>query len=101
MTNFEEGILYEEYEVVEITREHDSITMNTKNRKVAVEISLKIIVNNLELVSLLCMNVFQSVLELRRELWVELNQSFDCSTLLRTDFSIRRHPSYRASWHLP
>lgn len=64
LTYDDEGIVYEEFDVVEINGENDPITMNDASRKVIVEVSLKIIVNSMELVSMLCLNQLQEELAL-------------------------------------
>ncbi|UWG96748.1 formate dehydrogenase accessory sulfurtransferase FdhD [Dehalobacter sp. DCM] len=59
-----EGIVYEDFDVIEIKRENMGITRNEKEIKVIAEVSLKIIVNGMELVSLLCLNQYQKELAL-------------------------------------
>ncbi|MEN6622068.1 MAG: formate dehydrogenase accessory sulfurtransferase FdhD [Smithella sp.] len=59
-----EDIIYEELEVREITRDKSSCRISDINKKVIAEISLKIIVNGMELVSILCMNHEQEELAL-------------------------------------
>ncbi|MCG1025161.1 MULTISPECIES: formate dehydrogenase accessory sulfurtransferase FdhD [unclassified Dehalobacter] len=56
MNAADEGIVYEEFEVVEIQRENDAIVMKEAAKKVIAEVSLKMIVNGQELVSVLCLN---------------------------------------------
>ncbi|MGV8906766.1 MAG: formate dehydrogenase accessory sulfurtransferase FdhD [Acetobacterium sp.] len=51
-----EDIIYEEHEILEISKENDDCKFNTITKKVISEISLKIMVNGEELVSLLCLN---------------------------------------------
>lgn len=60
----EEGIVYEEFDVIEIKRENTAITLKETDIKVIAEVSLKIIVNGMELVSLLCLNQYQEELAL-------------------------------------
>jgi len=59
-----EDIIYEEYEVLEISKKDESYKLDTVTKKVITEISLKIIVNEEELVSLLCLNQRQEELAL-------------------------------------
>ena len=57
-------IIYEEYEVLEINKNDDGYKLDPATKKVIIEISLKIIVNEAELVSLLCLNQHQEELAL-------------------------------------
>ncbi|NTV91545.1 MAG: formate dehydrogenase accessory sulfurtransferase FdhD [Clostridiales bacterium] len=59
-----EGIVFEEIDVIEINDENGSITMEPSVRNVIAEASLKILVNGMELVSLLCLNQHQEELAL-------------------------------------
>lgn len=59
-----EDVIYEEYEVLEISKEDDCCTFKPVTKKVIAEISLKILVNGEELVSLLCLNQCQEELAL-------------------------------------
>lgn len=60
----EEGTVYEEFDIIEIKRENTMITLHEAEIKVIAEVSLKIIVNGMELVSLLCLNQYQEELAL-------------------------------------
>lgn len=51
-----EGTIYEEFDVVEINKENGGYILNDSSKKVISEISLKIMVNGVELASLLCLN---------------------------------------------
>lgn len=57
-----EDIIYEELEVNEIIVSGEEVLLKSINKRVISEISLKIIVNGEELVSLLCLNQFQQEL---------------------------------------
>jgi len=59
-----EDIIYEEYEILEIIKEDDGYKLEAVTKKVIAEISLKILVNGEELVSLLCLNQCQEELAL-------------------------------------
>lgn len=59
-----ESEIYEEFDAIEISRENGLYKLNNLSKKVISEISLKIIVNGMELVSLLCLNQHQSELAL-------------------------------------
>lgn len=48
--------IYDEFDVISITKENDTIIFTNTTKKVISEISLKIFVNGEELVSLLCLN---------------------------------------------
>ncbi len=60
----QEDIVYEEFDVIEINGEGGSVSMEPSVRNVISEASLKIIVNGMELVSLLCLNQHQEELAL-------------------------------------
>ena len=64
MIDHKEGIVYEEFEVVNFNQENNTVRLEDGIRKVIVEVSLKIIVNGMELVSLLCLNEHQEELAL-------------------------------------
>lgn len=64
MIEDKEGIVYEEFEVVNFKRENNTVKLEDGIKKVIVEVSLKIIVNGMELVSLLCLNEYQEELAL-------------------------------------
>ena len=59
-----EDIIYEEMNVGEITRDKDGCHVADISKKVIAEISLKVIVNGAELVSVLCLNQYQEELAL-------------------------------------
>lgn len=59
-----EDIIYEDYDVLEISKEANVCQLKATTKKVITEISLKIIVNGEELVSLLCLNQCQEELAL-------------------------------------
>lgn len=59
-----EGIIYEEFDVIEIEEVNGSISLDESIKKVLVEVSLKIIINQTEFVSLLCLNKYQQELAL-------------------------------------
>ena len=59
-----EDVIYEEFDVLEISNVNGSSRMSDTTKKVIAEISLKIIVNGVELVSLLCLNQLQEELAL-------------------------------------
>ena len=59
-----EDIIYEDYDVLEISKENNVCQLKATTKKVITEISLKIIVNGEELVSLLCLNQCQEELAL-------------------------------------
>ncbi|MFZ3056259.1 MAG: formate dehydrogenase accessory sulfurtransferase FdhD, partial [Smithella sp.] len=59
-----EDTIYEELNVGEITRDKNSCRVSDISKKVIAEISLKVIVNGTELVSVLCMNQYQEELAL-------------------------------------
>jgi FdhD protein len=63
MTFDDKGIVYEEFDVVKINKGKNAI-MTKVMRKVIAEVSLKIVVNGIELVSMLCLNKFQEELAL-------------------------------------
>jgi len=64
MLEDKEGTVYEELDVITIKREKDRIELQEGQKKVVMEVSLKIIVNGMELVSLLCLNENQEELAL-------------------------------------
>lgn len=64
MTDENEGIIYEEFDVVKIEEVNGSITMYESVKEVLVEVSLKILINQIEFVSLLCLNKNQEELAL-------------------------------------
>jgi formate dehydrogenase family accessory protein FdhD len=59
-----EDTIYEELNVGEITRDKNGCRVSDTSKKVIAEISLKVIVNGTELVSVLCMNQYQEELAL-------------------------------------
>ena len=59
-----EDIIYEELNVGEITRNKNGCHVSDITKKVIAEISLKVIVNGTELVSVLCLNQYQEELAL-------------------------------------
>ena len=59
-----EDTIYEELNVGEITRDKNGCHVSEISKKVIAEISLKVIVNGTELVSVLCMNQYQEELAL-------------------------------------
>jgi len=59
-----EDTIYEELNVGEITKDKDGYCINDISKKVIAEISLKVIVNGAELVSVLCLNQYQEELAL-------------------------------------
>ena len=59
-----EDTIYEELNVGEITRDKNGYHIQDINKKVIAEISLKVIVNGAELVSVLCLNQYQEELAL-------------------------------------
>ena len=59
-----EDTIYEELKVSEIIREKDGCRIQDATKKVIAEISLKVIVNGTELVSVLCLNQYQEELAL-------------------------------------
>ena len=59
-----EDTIYEELNVAEITRDKDGCRVQDISKKVIAEISLKVIVNGAELVSVLCLNQYQEELAL-------------------------------------
>ena len=59
-----EDTIYEEMNVGEITRDKNGCRVSDITKKVIAEISLKVIVNGLELVSVLCLNQYQEELAL-------------------------------------
>lgn len=59
-----EDTIYEELSVGEITRDKDGCRIQDVTKKVIAEISLKVVVNGAELVSVLCMNQYQEELAL-------------------------------------
>lgn len=59
-----EDTIYEELSVGEITRDKDGCHVQDVTRKVIAEISLKVMVNGAELVSVLCLNQYQEELAL-------------------------------------
>jgi FdhD protein len=59
-----ENTIYEELNVAQITRDKDGCHVQDISKKVIAEISLKLIVNGAELVSVLCMNQYQEELAL-------------------------------------
>ena len=59
-----EDTIYEEMNVGEITRDKDGCHVQDITKKVIAEISLKVIVNGAELVSVLCLNQYQEELAL-------------------------------------
>ena len=54
-----EETIYEEFDIKEINLVEDRCLFNDITKKVITEISLKVIVNGEELVSLLCLNQYQ------------------------------------------
>jgi FdhD protein len=62
--DFLEDTIYEELDVSEITRDKDGCHVQNITKKVIAEISLKVIVNGAELVSVLCLNQYQEELAL-------------------------------------
>jgi FdhD protein len=59
-----EDTIYEELNVGEITRDKNGCRVSDTSKKVIAEISLKVVVNGTELVSVLCMNQYQEELAL-------------------------------------
>jgi len=59
-----EDTIYEELNVAQITRDKDGCHVSGITKKVIAEISLKVIVNGAELVSVLCLNQYQEELAL-------------------------------------
>ena len=59
-----EDTIYEEMNVGEITRDKNGCHVSDITKKVISEISLKVIVNGAELVSVLCLNQYQEELAL-------------------------------------
>jgi len=59
-----EDTIYEEMNVGEITKDKNGCHISDISKKVIAEISLKVIVNGLELVSVLCLNQYQEELAL-------------------------------------
>jgi len=59
-----EDTIYEEMNVGEITRDKDGCHVHDMTKKVIAEISLKVVVNGAELVSVLCLNQYQEELAL-------------------------------------
>ena len=59
-----EDTIYEELNVAQITRDKDGCRVQDISKKVIAEISLKVIVNGAELVSVLCLNQYQEELAL-------------------------------------
>ena len=59
-----EDTIYEELNVAEITRDKNGCHIQDISKKVIAEISLKVIVNGAELVSVLCLNQYQEELAL-------------------------------------
>jgi FdhD protein len=59
-----EDTIYEELNVAQITRDKDGCHVQDISKKVIAEISLKVIVNGAELVSVLCLNQYQEELAL-------------------------------------
>jgi FdhD protein len=59
-----EDTIYEELNVGEITRDNDGCHVKDISKKVISEISLKVMVNGAELVSMLCLNQYQEELAL-------------------------------------
>jgi len=59
-----EDTIYEELNVGEITKDKDGYRISDISKKVIAEISLKVIVNGAELVSVLCLNQYQEELAL-------------------------------------
>ena len=59
-----EDTIYEELNVGEITKDKNGFRVSEISKKVIAEISLKVIVNGTELVSVLCMNQYQEELAL-------------------------------------
>jgi FdhD protein len=59
-----EDTIYEEMDVGEITRDKDGCHVKDITKKVIAEISLKVMVNGAELVSVLCLNQYQEELAL-------------------------------------
>lgn len=60
----DEDIIYEELDIMEISEKNKEIVMIKSTKKVITEVSLKIIINGMELVSMLCLNQFQEELTL-------------------------------------
>jgi FdhD protein len=59
-----EDIIYEELNVAQIIKDKDGCRVSDISKKVIAEISLKVIVNGAELVSVLCLNQYQEELAL-------------------------------------
>jgi FdhD protein len=59
-----EDIIFEEMDVTQITRDKNGCHIQNITKKVIAEISLKIIVNDMELVSVLCLNQYHEELAL-------------------------------------
>ena len=59
-----EDTIYEEMNVTKITKDNDGCSIQEITKKVIAEISLKVIVNGTELVSVLCLNQYQEELAL-------------------------------------
>lgn len=59
-----EDTIYEELNVTEIIRDNDGCRIRDISKKVIAEISLKVVVNGAELVSVLCLNQYQEELAL-------------------------------------
>lgn len=64
MIEDKEGIVFEEFDVINFSLQNEQVTFAETAKKVVIEISLKIIVNGMELVSLLCLNEYQEELAL-------------------------------------
>jgi len=62
MVFYMEDIIFEEFDVLEINKEADRYTLTNVSKKVISEISLRIIVDDFELASLLCLNQCQEKL---------------------------------------
>lgn len=59
-----EGIIYDEFDVIQMNLSNNQCTFDDITKKVITEISLKVIVNGEELFSLLCLNQYQEELAL-------------------------------------